>query len=306
MRIMPSLAARAGVLLAAFTLFTPQLSTPQTFGGVGERAQGMAGAFVAVADDASAVYWNPAALGWPVGSIFDAQFGVADETVFVAAALPSLGLSYYRLPTVSPSERRQNEGSGKVPIRALATGNVGVTINQTVVNALVIGSTIRVVWGGFEHQPGRTTLDLDVGAMYSVRDFRVGLTARNLRQPEFDDQFGSFSLDRQVRLGVALAPRSLSTGVHGPFTLAFDADLTRNRGLAGDRRDASVGGEYWLVQGRIGVRTGVRWSTLEGRDRGFSGGLTFRLPHSVFIEGHLTKDKDSTETDWGFGARVTF
>ena len=35
-------------------------------GGVevlGVRAQGMAGAFVAVADDATAAYWNPAGLG---------------------------------------------------------------------------------------------------------------------------------------------------------------------------------------------------------------------------------------------------
>jgi hypothetical protein len=306
MRIMPSLAVRAGVLLAAFTLFTPQSSTAQTFGGVGERAQGMAGAFVAVADDASAVFWNPAGLGWPTGSIFDAQFGVADKTVFFAAALPSLGLSYYRLPTVSPSERRQNEGSGKVPIRSFATSNVGVTINQTVVNGLLIGSTIRLVRGGFEHQPGRTTLDVDAGAMYSVGTFRAGLTARNLRRPRFDDEFGPFSLDRQVRAGVAVVPRSLPAGVHGPFTLALDADLTRNGGLTGDRRDASVGGEYWLAQGRIGVRAGLRWNTLDRQDRGVSGGLTFQLPHSAFVEGNLTKDRDSTETAWGFGARVTF
>ena len=39
----------------------------QSFETVGTRAQGMGGAFVGVADDASAVYWNPAGLGgWRV------------------------------------------------------------------------------------------------------------------------------------------------------------------------------------------------------------------------------------------------
>ena len=34
----------------------------QSFGDVGTRAAGMGGAFVGVADDASAIYWNPGAL----------------------------------------------------------------------------------------------------------------------------------------------------------------------------------------------------------------------------------------------------
>ena len=45
-----------------FVLFlgSPALATAQTVDTVGTRAAGMAGAFVAVADDASAAYWNPA------------------------------------------------------------------------------------------------------------------------------------------------------------------------------------------------------------------------------------------------------
>jgi hypothetical protein len=67
-----------------------------TFGGVGTRAEGMGGAFVAVADDASAVYWNPA--GIAMGATFDAQFSMGREsTLFVGAALPVLGASYYRI-----------------------------------------------------------------------------------------------------------------------------------------------------------------------------------------------------------------
>ena len=53
----PSLLA-LGVLL-----LQPIPAMAQQFDAVGTRAQGMAGAFVAVADDASATWWNPAGLG---------------------------------------------------------------------------------------------------------------------------------------------------------------------------------------------------------------------------------------------------
>jgi long-chain fatty acid transport protein len=41
---------------------TPHVVTAQSFAAVGTRAAGMGGAFVGVADDASAIYWNPAGL----------------------------------------------------------------------------------------------------------------------------------------------------------------------------------------------------------------------------------------------------
>jgi hypothetical protein len=296
MRIMPSIM----LSLVVFSVFPLQLSA-QTFGGVGERAQGMAGAFVAVADDASAVYWNPAGLAWPTGSTFDAQLSVARDGVFFGAALPALGLSYYRLTTVSASGNRQNEGPGVVEVRTLTTSNVGATINQTIVNRLVIGSTIRLVRGAFDNQPGATTVDFDLGAMFSAGSFRAGVTARNLRQPEFQGDSGRFSVSRQARAGVAFVPRSLRTGVHGPFSLAFDADLTRSA----DRREAAVGTEYWMGKGVLGARAGVRWSTVNDPNPAVSGGLTVRLPHSLFVEGHLTNNR-TDDAEWGAGARITF
>src|SRR5919108_4539707 len=94
------------LVLAAF----PVSTHAQTFGGIGTRAEGMGGAFVAVADDASAAYWNPA--GIATGATFDLQVSPASvrrgedrpdlrrtperSTVFVGAAMPVMALSYYR------------------------------------------------------------------------------------------------------------------------------------------------------------------------------------------------------------------
>src|SRR5690349_14559928 len=144
-------------ILSAFAvllvLALPVSVHAQTFGDIGVRAEGMGGAFVAVADDATGAYWNPA--GIASGSIFDLQVAVAEgATVFVGAAVPVFGLSYYRthqatgLPTVSPPEDRQHVGSAQVPTRRLTTNNIGVTFVQTLVSGLVIGSTARIVTGG--------------------------------------------------------------------------------------------------------------------------------------------------------------
>ena len=283
----------------------------QTFGGIGTRAEGMAGAFVAVADDATAVYWNPA--GIATGALFDLQVAKGRESnLFVGAALPVLGASYYRtkavigLPTVSGSPDRQNGGSGEVQVRTLSTTNAGITVVQTIVPGLVIGTTARMVRGTIDAFDPSTTFDLDAGALVSAWDVRFGLTARNLREPEFQAGTSTVRLNRQFRVGATLTPRSLPTGVHGPFTLALDVDLTETPDLQGNRRMAAAGAEYWVAEGIVGGRAGVRWSTLGDSHRAFAGGFTVRLPRSVHVEGQLTKDNELEEVDWTIGARITF
>jgi hypothetical protein len=302
-------------IIAFFALFLalliPVSVHAQVFGGVGTRAEGMGGAFVAVADDASAVYWNPA--GIATGATFDLQVAKGPgSNLFIGAALPVLGASYYGtrevtgLPTVSGSPDRQSGGSGEVQVRTLTTTNFGVTVVQSVVPALVIGTTARLVRGGFTGLQGRTTVDLDAGAMVSAWNMRFGVSARNLRRPEFQVEGGTVRMSRQVRVGAALVPRALPTGVHGPFSLAIDADLTTTPDMRGDLRTASAGGEYWLAKGLVGFRGGFRWSTLGDSRRALSGGFTAKLPRSVHVEGQLTKQNESDEREWTLGARVTF
>ena len=259
-------------IIAIITLLLPGLASAQTFGGIGARAEGMGGAFVAVADDATAVYWNPAGLG--TGATFDFQISrgapASGSSFFVGAAMPVVGLSVYRTHTAQASPDRQNGGSAKVEIHSVSTTNAGVTFVQTVVPGLVIGTTARLVTGGIDPFEGRTTVDLDAGALVSAGSVRLGITARNLREPEFEHESGPVALKRQVRAGVAFAPRSLPAGVHGPFSVAFDADLTTSSGPLEDVRMAAVGGEYWVAVGSSGREVGCAgtpWTAIIGQCR---------------------------------------
>ena len=156
-----------------------------------------------------------------------------------------------------------------------------------------MGSTLRLVDGA-----GKTAFDLDLGTMASMGDVRVGVTARNLRK--------GVDTQRQVRLGAAFVPRSLPTGVLGPFSAAFDVDLTRTATIFGDERQVAIGSEQWWAKGAVGTRLGLHWNTISGGQKAVAGGFTVKLPHSLFAEGHVTKSQLDRDSDWGAGLRVTF
>ena len=72
-------------LIPALAAGQPSLAAGQGVEAVGMRALGMGGAFLAVADDASATYWNPA--GLVTGSVFSAVAEVAQGD-FEGAPVP--------------------------------------------------------------------------------------------------------------------------------------------------------------------------------------------------------------------------
>ena len=97
------------ITAAVFLLASSTAVAGQSFEAVGTRAAGMGGAFVAIADDASAAYWNPA--GFASGNVFtlvvdggtsksdpDLPRGAQEGSGFLfAMGIPALGLSYYQV-----------------------------------------------------------------------------------------------------------------------------------------------------------------------------------------------------------------
>lgn len=157
-------------VLALVTLIViiPSQTTAQELPTLGSRAAALA-AFVAVADDASAVAWNPAGLvsGPIVNIVVDLGRGVAarDEqveasgaagrtgTTLVAIGTTPLGLAYYRIrstayaavgPADGVSPGRQDT---QVSVRTLTTNHFGATVQQSVGDFLTLGATVKLVRG---------------------------------------------------------------------------------------------------------------------------------------------------------------
>ena len=149
-----------------------------------------------------------------------------------------------------------------------------------------------------------TTGDLDVGVMAAAGPFRAGLLVRNLTEPEFEDALGGeVELARHARVGVAWGDRwpGISRTV-----VAVDADLTRVPHQYGDRRDVAAGVERWLLrQQRLGLRAGIRASTVGETRSILSGGASYAIRSGAFVDAYIAGGERNTLA-WGVAARLSY
>jgi hypothetical protein len=284
-------------------VFMPAVVHAQTFESVGVRARGMGGAFVAVADDATTTWWNPAGLA--SNSFFDAtlEFGRAADPDRTRAAgfavkLLSLGLSYYRMPL---REIRAVAPVGPGPVNRQDQGilnEFGVTTGQSIGNHVVVGSTLRLVDADEIHG------DFDAGVMASASGLRLGLTVKHLTEPSFGSGVDQFQLTRQVRAGAAIMGKG--RGPVAELALAVDADLTRTPTPFGDARHVAGGAEAWVLGKRLGIRGGVSASTIGDASLSPSGGLSLAVRKGMYLEGAMTGGSDQARKGWAVDLRATF
>jgi F plasmid transfer operon protein TraF len=310
------------LIAALLTLAIARAAAAQA--DVGTRASGMAGAFVAVADDATAVYWNPAGVGTGsiVSVVLDAgrfrlgsvpSQGVPNEEdtgAIVALSATAFGLAYYRLGTYGISTA---ESAGMSPrsreevlrsVHALTLSTVGVSLVQSLGEHIVVGATPKLV-----HGDGELTGDVDAGVMAWANRFRFGLVARNLTTPAFAEATAGkpgegeeIELQREVRIGGAWG--SGWTGI-SRVVVSVDGDVMSRATPAGDRRDVAAGLETWWMNQRIGVRGGVRRSTIGEARAAVAAGISAGVKPGMLVEAHILRGRDD-ERSWSVGARMTF
>jgi hypothetical protein len=328
------------MLTWAFVSLFPPGASAQIVEAVGSRALGMGGAFVAVASDNSAVWWNPAGLA--AGPFVDMGFsravvegtdtlpGARDRVSGFALATPAIGISYYRLqvtdirpgtPTDSAGNDREDI-TADVSLRSFSIRQFGVTLVQTLLPGVHAGATLKYLRGSTGTGAGNGSLavadlldqgegldrggseghfDLDVGVLATAGVARVGAVVKNLRQPEFGG--GEWQLPRQIRIGAAVA---LEDGGGPPLTIALDADVRAYRSGTGDRRVLAVGAEDWVMNRRLGLRAGARFNRAGAREHAVTGGASVAVRSGLYLEAHVVGGGAADERGWGAAARVTF
>jgi F plasmid transfer operon protein TraF len=293
-----------------------------SFEVAGARALGMGGAFVAVADDPTAVHWNPAGLanGAPAGMTIgwdQLHFGdpklpaivgsTKDAASLTSVATYPLGISYGYFRAAKVTAITEN---GTPIVSNLTVHMFAGTIVQTLVKGLVVGATGKYLRAQSELDPTNGlsngdaldeaikrnsksdgAFDLDAGVMATIGWFRAGFTAKNLVQPTFTGADGfETQLKRRYRLGLAALPTD-------GLTLAFDVDLDTADPLVGLRRMMAVGAETRLGSS-LQLRGGVRWNRDGERVLIAAVGASLKIRRGMWLDGYTTY---SRVDDRGFG-----
>lgn len=309
-RLALSAAAALAVLVAAAPLAQADI--------VGVRAYGMGGAFTAVADDYTAIYWNPAGLG---GHVLSAGVGAtglnvdaleafisifsdpdkltADHYVSVNAVggISSIIAGAGAVARAEVNFKGLNDeatavliGDGRVDLAAGARvpflplpADIGVAVKRITgyraVRSIGVGGTVKEDWEG-------RGFAVDLGVRSEVLPLiAVGAAVR--------DAFGSVewttesatqkhkpdSLSRSIRVGAALKPPLVG------LIAAADYDLTAG--------SLHLGGEFTAPLGLFSVRAGLVRTGDEDKDMiTFGAGLGLG---PVKLNGAMGRRKSGNE-----------
>ena len=237
--------------------------------GVGARAMGMGSAYVALADDPTAIYWNPAGLAGAEGAqvtathnewIQDFRHEFAAVSSPIGRGAVGLGMSGFY---TSELEKRDDTG--------LLTGHFG--FNDIAVSGGYAYRFSRWVSGGVAvkfiremiDQEDATAVAFDLGGRYAIEETGITLGGA-VQNMGGDTKFvaQSFALPRTFRAGAAVSRPIPSWKGKG----SLSAEVRKSRG---DRVRLHLGGELELKE-RLALRAGVKFR-YDDEDLSFGIGL---------------------------------
>ncbi|HEY9167610.1 MAG TPA: PorV/PorQ family protein [Candidatus Kryptonia bacterium] len=290
----------------------------------GARATSMGSAFVAIANDESAFYWNPAGLARidGVGIMFDHTNWLAQVGYnFLAASynLGSIGTVGVSFTSSSYGDMKVTtvdnpEGTGQIFTATDIAFSLGYGINLT--NDFAIGFNPKVVYQSI-WEASATGLAMDLGVLYRTpfEGIILGMSISNFGTKmqmqggsllvTYDPDLStignngkipaylgtdSWSLPLTFRVGVAYSP--ISTNLH-KFTIDIDALHPSD-----NYESVDVGGEY-VFDDIVSIRGGYKSMFLSNSEESYT--LGFGLKQVMF--GNVAIALDYAYEDFG---RLTY
>jgi len=288
--------------------------------GVGARAMSMGGAYVALANDASALYWNPAGTAFVSGMqvelshskwLAGTQYNFVGLVAPVPAIRSSFGISFISLDYGDSPVRtvERPEGTGeRYGARDMA---VGLTYAMAITDRFAFGLTGKYISQRIWSETG-SALALDAGVFYNtmLKGLRIGaavsnfgseitlagrhlttivdpdLTVQNFDRVPVNYKVGTYPLPLLFRVGISYE-RQL--GAFGDVTVAADVNHPSN-----STESINLGAEYGFAN-MFYLRAG--YENLYERDQ--INGLTFGGGVEYFRRGMMGIRVDYSWSDWG-------
>lgn len=221
--------------------------------GVGARAAAMGEAYVAVAQDPTAMYWNPAGIANTPDLEFHATHNewISDVRYeYVGAVQGARGQAlgvHLAMLHMGELEGRDATGQFTESFRAYDFA-AGVTYGRRVMRSVEVGATVKLLYEKIQDS-NATGFATDFGIRYRtpIRGLTIAATATNLG-PEMTFEAESFTLPASGRFGAAYRTRGLLSGL----ILSSDVRFPNDSDVKGH-----VGAELWVHEA-IALRGGAK------------------------------------------------
>lgn len=220
--------------------------------GAGARPLGMGGAFVALADDATASYWNPAGLGQLERPQLAAMYSLMSMDRmhnFITYAQPlgklgTVGASLLNFGVRNIDGR--DAGGNSTETFSNSENALLLSVGKRLAPALLVGGNIKFLNHRLASKEA-TGFGFDLGAMLKIGDIlRIGGAVQDIgsgikwdTESRLKEEFLTLT-----RIGISVIPKTTP--------LRFFADLERNQ-----KQDTKyhIGAEYWVLKS-IALRVG--------------------------------------------------
>jgi hypothetical protein len=249
--------------------------------GAGARGPAMGGAFSPVADDATAIYWNPAGMARmdkrEVALSYNAYFKDT-AAQFLGYGHPTdhgtfgLGVSMFGVKNIE--KRSDVAGDADTPdLGTFNTRDMALALgyaNKMAENRLRYGASLKYINSNLNTKSAATAA-LDMGLLYSLMDedrMIASLAVLNLGGTlKFDAESDPLPLD--IKPGLAY---NMKFERMGKLTMALDSDM-----YVHDQIVTVQPGLEWSVHPMVALRGGYQFGRSTGAGSGMGAGIGLRL-----------------------------